>query len=511
MKKPAQLMNASAPVRPSLPHSPLRRGFLLPLVITIACSALSLRARAVSPPPDGGYPNQNTAEGQDALLNLTSGINNTAVGFNALFSVTTGAYNTAVGSTALFSATAGNWNTALGEEALFSNTTGSANTAIGLGALYKNITGSSNTGTGFGALTNYTIGGANTACGYQALLGGNNGFGTGSNNSGVGFRALAYNEAGNNNTATGSQALINYAGSNNTATGYLAMEGVSDPLSTGSNNTATGMQALAGNTTGISNAADGFQALFNNTTGSFNTASGQGALSKNTTGANNTAVGQNALLNSTTGKSNIALGSNAGLNLTTGSSNIEIGNRGVAGESKTIRVGTQGTQTAAFIAGISGATIPAGVGVIVDTNGRLGTVVSSARFKDGIKPIDKASEAILALKPVTFRYKHELDPDGIPQFGLVAEEVAKVDPDLVIRDEEGKPYTVRYNEVNAMLLNEFLKAHHRAEQQDATISELESVVAKQQEQITALASQIKTVSNRLELSKGAARVVASEP
>ena len=170
--------------------------------------------------------------------------------------------------------------------------------------------------------------------------------------------------------------------------------------------------------------------------------------------------------NNTTGSNNIALGFNAGFNLTTGSNNIDIGNTGVAaGESNTIRIGTEGTQKATFIAGISGVTVAGGVGVIIDTNGHLGTVVSSARFKDEIKPMDKASEAILALQPVTFRYKKELDPDGIPQFGLVAEQVEKVNPDLVARDEQGKPYTVRYEAVNAMLLNEFLKEHRKVEEQ----------------------------------------------
>src|SRR5204863_6922557 len=145
------------------------------------------------------------------------------------------------------------------------------------------------------------------------------------------------------------------------------------------------------------------------------------------------------------------------------------GNNGVAGESKTIRIGKSGKQTNTFIAGISGATVPTGVAVIVDASGHLGTTTSSARFKDAIKPMDKASEAILALKPVTFRYGHELDPDGIPQFGLVAEEVEKVNPDLVARDDKGKPYTVRYEAVNAMLLNEFLKERRKNEQQEAKI------------------------------------------
>ena len=163
------------------------------------------------------------------------------------------------------------------------------------------------------------------------------------------------------------------------------------------------------------------------------------------------------------------MGVSAGINLTTGSNNIDIGNAGVAGESNTIRIGTAGTQTATFIAGITGATVPGGVGVIVGNNGQLGTVVSSERFKDEIKPMDKASEAILALKPVTFRYKKELDPDGIPQFGLVAEEVEKVNPDLVARDEQGKAYTVRYEAVNAMLLNEFLKEHRKVQEQERSL------------------------------------------
>src|SRR5207249_4051057 len=158
----------------------------------------------------------------------------------------------------------------------------------------------------------------------------------------------------------------------------------------------------------------------------------------------------------------IALGANAGQNLTTGDNNIDIGNAGVAGESNTIRIGTVRTHANTFIAGISGVTVAGGVGVIIDSKGHLGTVVSSERFKDEIKPMDRASEAILALRPVTFRYKHELDPKGIPQFGLVDQDVEKLNPALVARNAEGKVFTVRYEAVNAMLLNEFLKEHRRA-------------------------------------------------
>jgi hypothetical protein len=187
-------------------------------------------------------------------------------------------------------------------------------------------------------------------------------------------------------------------------------------------------------------------------------------------------------------------------NLTTGDDNIDIGNEGVIADAGTIRIGD--VQTATFIAGISGATVAGGVSVIVDAGGHLGTVVSSQRFKADIKPMDKASEAILALKPVTFRYKHELDPDGIPQYGLVAEEVEKVNPALVARDAKGEVYTVRYEAVNAMLLNEFLKQHRKVEQQDATI-------AKQQKQIEALTTGLQKVSDQLELSKPTPRTVGN--
>ena len=215
----------------------------------------------------------------------------------------------------------------------------------------------------------------------------------------------------------------------------------------------------------------------------------------------------------TTGSSNIALGATAGSNLTTGSNNIDIGALGVAGEANTIRIGKSGTQKKTFIAGIRGVTVASGVGVIVGTTGQLGTVVSSARFKEAIKPMDKASEAILALKPVTFRYKQELDPDGIPQFGLVAEQVEKVNPDLVVRDEDGKVMTVRYEAVNAMLLNEFLKEHRNvAEQQKQgcnSSSELKTTVAQQQKQIEALTATVQKVSDQVALSKPAPQLVAN--
>src|SRR5262249_36823218 len=230
----------------------------------------------------------------------------------------------------------------------------------------------------------------------------------------------------------------------NTGIGYLALTGpdVSNPL-TGSGNTAAGATALSHLTTGSNNTAEGMSALFSSQTGASNTAIGFSALRSNTDGSSNTALGNNALLNSTTGGSNVALGDSAGINLTTGSNNIDIGSKGQAGESNTIRIGKNGTQTKTVIAGINGATVAGGIGVVIDGNGRLGTTTSSKRFEQSIKPMDKESKAILGLKPVTFRYNQTLDPENIPQFGLVAEDVEKIDPDLVARDEQGKPYTVR--------------------------------------------------------------------
>ncbi len=306
------------------------------------------------------------------------------------------------------------------------------------------------------------------------------------------YDAFLNNTTGNNNTATGFQALY----SNTTA--YY--------------NTADGVQTLYSNTTGNYNTANGFQALYSNTTAYDNTASGFHALSSNTTGGDNTAVGFAALSGNTSGSSNIALGTGAGGSLTTGSNNIDIGNRGQAGESGKIRIGKQGTQNATFIAGIYGksAASATGVAVFVDSSGHLGTIKSSARFKEAIKPMDKASEAILALKPVTFRYKEELDPDKIPQFGLVAEQVEKVDPDLVVRDEDGKVNTVRYEAVNAMLLNEFLKEHRMVQELKSIVAKQEATNAQQQKQIEALSTGLEKVNKQLQPSSSAPQIAAND-
>jgi hypothetical protein len=402
------------------------------ILLALGCFGLLPKAAAVVPPPDGGYPGGNTAEGQ-----------------NALFSLTTGGFNTAIGWLSLRSNTEGNFNTAIGAGALFANITAALNTATGAGALSSNVSGINNTANGAFALFNTT----------------------GDGNTGVGRDALFSNTTANFNTAVGSFAL-------------------------------------ADNTTGAANTANGEGALRSNISGNSNTATGSGALSSNTGGFNNTAIGEAALSSNTTGSFNIALGVIAGSNLTTGNGNIDIGNTGVADESDTIRIGENQTRT--FITGISGVEVT-GAGVVVASNGQLGVAPSSQRFKDEINSMDQASEALYGLRPVIFRYKKEIDPQGSPQWGLVAEEVEKVNPNLVVRDKQGRPYSVRYDQVNAMLLNEFLKEHQ-------TVRELKATVAQQtkgMEELTMLlkeqAAQIQKVSAQIEMSKPAPKVVLNDP
>jgi Chaperone of endosialidase len=358
--------------------------YLAVVGISLACFA-GFQAFGVTPPPDGGYPGKNTAEGQDALFSLTFGTANTANGYSALKA----------------------------------NTNGDRNTANGALALFTNVIGSENTATG--------------------------------------YAALFFNR--------------------------------------GSGNTANGIAALHSNATGTYNTANGQRALYDNLSGSKNTANGSGALGNNTMGDNNTADGFQALADNTTGSFNIALGNNAG--------------RGVSTADDVICIGSAGADVShsCYIGNIFNQSSPSGLAVFVNSDNKLGTIMSSRRFKEDIKPMDKASEAILALQPVTFRYKKNFDQAGTAQFGLVAEDVAKVNPDLVVRDKEGKPYSVRYDQVNAMLLNEFLKEHRNNEQQGATIGQLKQELAEQRTQIEALTAGLQKVSAQLEASKSAPQVV----
>lgn len=329
----------------------------------------------------------NTAEGQDALFNLTTGVFNTALGFHALYSNAEACCNTAVGNDALPLNTVGRANTAVGHEALHDNTTGDANTATGRGTLGENTTGDQNTA--YGAFT------------------------------------------------------------------------------------------LGSNKSGSSNTAFGFDALDHNNRGDANTAVGQFALNDNTIGSGNVAVGFKAGQNATTGFRNVYIGT---------------GVPGVPGETNTC-----------YIASIFGQTSVSGVPVFINRDDKLGTATSSKRFKEDIKPMEKASEAVYLLKPVSFRYKKEIDPEGISQLGLVAEDVEKVSPDLVVRDKEGKAYSVRYDQVNAMLLNEFLKEHHKVAQLEATVAQerenFDSKFAEQRRQIEELKAGLQKVSAQVEVSK----------
>jgi len=318
-----------------------------PSLIALACWVYLPTTQAVNPPPEGGYPGFNTAVGDNALQNLTTGINNTALGYRTLHDNTQGRANTAVGSTALRNNRDGDRNTATGDAALFGNVSGN-------------------------------------------------------------------------------------------------------------DNTANGFHALAVNAEATANA--------------------------------NTAIGSRALENNRGGHDNIALGYRAGANFSPGSNNIYIGNVGLTAENGTIRIG-DASQTKTFIAGIAGSRVT-GAAVYVDDNGQLGTTPSSQRFKDEIKPMDEASETIFALEPVTFRYKKDIDPDGIRQFGLVAEELAKVNPDLVVRDSSGKPYTVRYDAVNAMLLNEFLKEHRKVEKLESVLAQLTARLQEQDLKVRKMSEQL---------------------
>jgi uncharacterized coiled-coil protein SlyX len=460
------------------------------ILILIVGVALTSKAWAVAPAPDGGYPGGNTAEGQAGLFSLTTGRYNTAVGFFSLRNTTETSFNTGVGAGTLLLNT-GDENTAMGAAALLSNTTGGNNTATGAFALFSNTTASGNTAIGSNALLNNTTGG--TLENIQGLEIGPN--------VAVGAEALRSNTIAGANTAVGYQAL----GSNTTGLKNSDFGG----------STAVGFQSLA-NATGPGagmNDAFGYQALFNLADG-----------------FNNVAIGTRALFGITAGSNNVALGTEAGEVVTTGGGNICIG--AFAGStintaSNVIAIGTQGANVdnSCYIGSIFGQPVgPSGVPVSVDSDGKLGTILSSRRFKKDIQPMDKASEAILSLKPVRFQYKS--DTTNTPQFGLVAEEVAEVNPGLVVRDKNGEIYTVRYDQVNAMLLNEFLKEHKKVERQEACITELnsnatkqdaiiaklKSTVARQQDGMDILATQLKEqaaqiqqVSARLEVSKSATR------
>ncbi len=313
---------------------------------------------------------------------------------------------------------------------------------------------------------------------YLGVGAGNPGGSTGFNNTALGDNALSSNTTGFFNTAVGFDALrSNTSGFLNTAVGTFSL----DANTTGSLNTAIGTGSLPSNTTGNTNTAVGVEALDRNTTASANTAVGYESLVNATTGGNNTAVGANAL-GTTTGTNNIAIGVFAGGNLTSGSYNIDIGNSAPGNESNTIRIGNVNRQTATYIAGIDGATSSSGVAVYVNSSGQLGTLTSSLRFKEDVETMGDASGDLMKLRPVVFHYKAPYD-DGshLLQYGLIAEEVAKVYPDLVQYDAKGQPFTVRYQSINMMLLNEIQKQKAQLDAQEARLQKLEALLGGKEE------------------------------
>lgn len=324
---------------------------------------------------------------------------------------------------------------------------------------------STNTSTGTGALSSNTTGCDNSAFGYHTLFGNTTGY----YNTAVGEYALRANNA-DFNTAVGSNSMYD-----NTS---------------GAGNTAVGLESLANNTTGSHNVAMGLYALETSVTASDNTALGWEALWKST-GDDNTAVGYTALVNNTSGTNNIALGYQAGSSLTTGSGNIDIGNNGVAAESNTIRVGSA-TQTATYLAGVYSPTISTRA-VYVNSSGQLGTLSSSRRFKTDIRPLADKSDRLLKLRPVSFHYKKEVEADGAIQYGLIAEEVAKVYPELVDLGPDGKPYSVRYHLLGALLLSEVQKQSRQIARVEAENEALRTQIR----QTSAQGEQIQALSARL--------------
>jgi hypothetical protein len=392
----------------------------------------------------------------------------------------------------------GNQNTGMGSGALGVSTTGSNNTASGFGALNSNSSGFDNTASGVNALFSNTKGAVNTAVGYEALYFNT----TGNNNTAFGASALIQNTTGFDNTASGGIALeLNTTGYENTAVGFAALQF----NETGFDNSASGYSALFSNTTGNYNSASGMNALFKNTTGTQNTASGYQGLYANRTGGGNTAYGVDALYHNTSGHYNIAEGYKAGFNLTTGSYNIDIGNSttGVAGESGVIRIGTQlptALQTNTYIAGIYPNTITNPFPVVIDSTGHLGVgSASSERFKTAIEPMGTNTAKLGQLRPVTFHLK--TDPKGALQYGLIAEEVAKVYPELVIRGEKGRIDGVRYDELAPMLL-------HEVQQQQRQIDAQASVNASQATQLRNVQQQLAIVQATLTKLQSKDEVVA---
>jgi hypothetical protein len=417
----------------NMKHSIARSLVFLLFAAAIMSVAPSARAQLACTGSNPGYGDQvwGTTFGP---TELTSACGVTAVGYQSLVN-DTGNWNTAVGVNGLYANTSGTNNTAMGSNALLHNTTGYDNGAVGVNALDSNTTGYENTADGFGALDSNTTGLRNNAFGAHALF-------------------------------------VN---------------------TTASDNNAMGAFALSLNTTGTLNSAVGNFALEDNTTGNNNNAVGYGALLSNTTGADNNAQGYEALYSNTTGNLNIAIGYESGISQTTGSQNIYINNSGIAAESNVIRIGSSSgtsTQTSAYIAGIFGVNVTGGASVVVSSNGQLGVVSSSVRYKEDIQPLGEASDRLLKLRPVSFRYKEPSADGSKPvQYGLVAEEVAETLPELVVYGADGRPESVSYHVLPTLLLNEYQK-------QQQTLLAMERSNERQTETIATQAAEIQDLKQQ---------------
>ena len=345
-------------------------------------------------------------------------------------------------------------NTPYGAGALLLNTTGVGNNAFGANALYRNTSGFFNAADGYAALAYNNIGSYNIAIGSYAMLLNT----TGTYNTAAGYKALYYNSTGTFNNAAG----------------YTALEG----NTTGSYNNAIGSGTLYYNKTGSYNSASGDFSLYLNTTGGYNNGLGYSALYSNTTGTYNSGMGVKALFSNKTGNNNVAMGQLAGYYVL-GSDNIDIGHKGTATDNALIRIGTPGTQKATYIAGVYATNVTGGAPVVVNSLGQIGVVSSSRRYKEDIRSMGETSDRLLALRPVTFRYKKADEKGQKPeQYGLIAEEVAKVMPELVVYNEKGQPETVAYQALTPLLLNELQREHRQVEALQAEVVELRRITTE---------------------------------
>jgi hypothetical protein len=473
-------------------HTATLQGSLLAALLAFGAPALAADVTVTLDAASGFVVEDNTATIERLRVDEATG-NISRNG--ALFVHTTGTNNIFVGEGAGNPSTTGDGhNSAFGRDALRYNTIGSSNSAFGYSALRANTTGHTNNAFGHDALRSNTTGFQNSAFGEDALQANTTGY----RNSAFGENALEANTTGSRNSAFGGKALfVNTTGYDNSAFGGDALRS----NTTGLHNSAFGKDALRANTTAGTTSAFGHAALYSNTMGVSNSAFGREALRANTGGNNNSAFGWEALTLNTTGHYNVAIGRAAGASQNTGSNNIYIANRGSGGESGKIKIGSS-AHTETFIEGIRGNTASGGVAVLINSSNELHTLVFSARFKQDVREMGEASEVLMALRPVTFRYREEVVGEDAPRdYGLIAEEVAEVAPELVALDAEGQPYSVRYHVLPSLLLNEMQKQRRTMESQAA---EIESLRAQQLELLATLTTRIE----HLEAGPQLARVEA---